>query len=187
MSVAKINLLVRCQIVENKRMFGNNKALKCIWLSLVHQLFFFSNPHSQPQTLTLNLNRNNNLSQHIRYLSEQPVILRLGNAWPGISLILCMGRVSAQCPCAEGVKSAFCKAEILLDSRSNPIKFVIFRIHSYPSPVQRLPQPHVYASSMWIMSSFVIDWQQSRISRTPYPPIGGPRCHRGPKFSPVTT
>jgi len=124
MSVAKINLLVRCQIVENKRMFGNNKALKCIWLSLVHQLFFFSNPHSQPQTSTLNLNRNNNLSQHIRYLSEQPVILRLGNAWPGISLILCMGRVSAQCPCAEGVKSAFCKAEILLDSRSNKIRYI---------------------------------------------------------------
>jgi len=28
---------------------------------------------------------------------------------------------------------------------------------------------------------------QSRISRTPYPPIGRERCHRGPRFRPVTT
>ena len=28
---------------------------------------------------------------------------------------------------------------------------------------------------------------KSRISRTPYPPVWGAHCHRGPKFSPVTT
>ena len=31
-------------------------------------------------------------------------------------------------------------------------------------------------------------YKQSRISRSPYPPIGeGARCHRGPKFRPLTT
>jgi len=34
---------------------------------------------------------------------------------------------------------------------------------------------------------FHIDSQSIHISHTPYPPIGGPRYHRGPKFSPVTT
>jgi len=32
-----------------------------------------------------------------------------------------------------------------------------------------------------------VELPQSRISRTPYPPIGGPRCLRDPNFSPVNT
>jgi len=38
-----------------------------------------------------------------------------------------------------------------------------------------------------ILRTLLISYVQTRISHPPYPPTGGPRCHRGPKFSPVAT